>query len=85
MANLTALRMDLTSGFPRKSEPRQGFVAQFSTDASFENDVHTVTVPETLNTGVIETQVDKIPHDRIHPLEVHSFRYMTAVGVTCSA
>jgi hypothetical protein len=60
LANITALRMDLTSAFPRKSQPRQGFVAQFSTDSTFVNDVQTVTVPDTLNAGLVELQVTPV-------------------------
>lgn len=54
-ANVTALSVDWLSPFPRKTNPRLGFVMQYSTDSSFTNDVTTVVHPERLSEGIVDS------------------------------
>jgi len=53
-ADVTALRLDWLSPFPKKTSPRLGFLVQYTTDVSFAEDVQTVDFPEQLASGVTD-------------------------------
>jgi len=56
-ADVTALRLDWLSPFPKKTSPRLGFLMQYTTDASFAEDVQTVDFPEQLASGIIDSSL----------------------------